>query len=492
MIKNRKPIDSTNLLKPQIKHVQTLVDSLNKSNFAFDASETGTGKTFSASAVAREVGAPTFVICPKAVIPSWKKVSKEFNVNLLAVKNYESLIRANKKSHYTSFYHEETDKVNKDGELIINKVLRFNKRIPADALIIFDEVHRCKALESTTSELLTTIREQGFKCLVLSASAATNPLEMKALGYVSKLHNHKDHNNFKRHWAQAMGAEYTGQFGTMTFDPQSPKALAGMKYVHDYFFKKSRCASRLTTKQMKSFFPDNHIMAESMDCGKNTDKINKVYDQMEAELAMLDEHSANYKPHIFSILMKARRHSELLKVPTFVEQITEAIQDGKSPAVFLNFNESIDAVVQRLEKIYGTKKSIRENGEIKIVTVRGGQSAEKRQQNIDDFQDNKARIIVCNLAAGGTGVSLHDLSGDHPRTSIISPSYSAINLLQALGRIFRANAKTTCIQKIIFAHGTIEEHACHRVSARLDCLSTLNAGDLSGLTIDIPTDISFD
>ena len=50
--------------------------------------------------------------------------------------------------------------------------------------------------------------------------------------------------------------------------------------------------------------------------------------------------------------------------------------------------------------------------------------------------------------AGGTGLSLHDVNGEHPRVSLISPSFSAIDLKQALGRIHRAGAKSPAVQKL--------------------------------------------
>jgi hypothetical protein len=88
--------------------------------------------------------------------------------------------------------------------------------------------------------------------------------------------------------------------------------------------------------------------------------------------------------------------------------------------------------------------------------------------------------MIVNLAAGNAGIGLHDLNGNHPRATIISPSYSAINLVQALGRIHRAEGKTPCIQKVMFAAGTIEERCCERVQSKLDNLDLLNDGDLVG------------
>ena len=470
-------INTTNLLDRQVDHVQKLVDSIHLNGFAADLSDTGCGKTYCAAAVAREVSAPIFIICPKIVIPSWNNVLKEFGIRAIAVRNYESLIRGNKNSRYTSWKKEENPlKPGKNWER-----LRFNKRVPANALLIFDEVHKAKALDSTTSELLMTAREQGFKTLMVSASAATNPIEMKGFGYVAHLHSHYNHNRFKTGFAKAYGAEWRpGRTGGLVFDPTDESSKQAMKQLHDKLFNQMECASRLTTDDMKEYFTDNHVMAEAFDMAGNTDKINKVYDLMEYELDQLDDHTSNYSDHIFAIMMRARRHSELLKIPTYVDSIEEAIRENKSVAIFLNFNESIDACIERLNKKYRTPAMIRKKTAIEISQIRGGQSANDREENIQRFQNDTARIIVCNMSAGGVGVSLHDTIGKHARESLISPSYSAVQLKQALGRIHRANGKTNCVQKIVFAAGTIEESACEKVQARLNNLSLLNDGDMQG------------
>ena len=49
-------INTTGLLAPQVPHVKRLVDSLYTNGFALDMSETGTGKSYAAAAVARELG----------------------------------------------------------------------------------------------------------------------------------------------------------------------------------------------------------------------------------------------------------------------------------------------------------------------------------------------------------------------------------------------------------------------------------------------------
>jgi superfamily II DNA or RNA helicase len=286
---------------------------------------------------------------------------------------------------------------------------------------------------------------------------------------------------FKRYFAVNYGAEWTGKFGVLTFNPDSEKAREGMTIVHDYLFNKRACASRLTKADMSQHFTDNHVIADVLNMGVNTDKINSVYNTMERELAELEESSKGYSQHIFAIIMKARRHSELLKIPTIAEHVEETIRNGKSAAVFLNFTESIEALIKRLEKTFSSKASIAEQGVINVVKVIGGQSSKERDAAIQSFQDDSARVIVCNIAAGGTGISLHDTNGKYARESFISPSFSAVSLIQSLGRIHRANGKSACTQKIVYAAKTIEETAAARVQARLNNLSILNDNDIRSL-----------
>jgi superfamily II DNA or RNA helicase len=462
------------LLKYQINHTKNLLSSLLTNGYAVDMSDTGTGKTFCSGAVAYELGLPTLVICPKAVIPSWKDTLQNFNVNPVGIKNYESLIRGNDNSEFTSIVKEDhPNKLDAYGEPVKVEKLRFNSKLPAGSLIIFDEVHKCKALDSQVSELLISAKQQGYKILNVSASAATNPKEMKAFGYSVDMHHFTDHNEFKRNFAKAHGCSWRkGRTGGMSFDPESPEAKEGMAAIHNFLYDIKKCASRMKIKEIGSAFPENQTIAACLDMGGNTSKINRVYNLMESELAALDEHTSNYSAHAFAIIMKARRHSELLKVPTLVEQTETHIRDGKSVVLLLNFNESIAAVKEKLQKKY--KKE-----DIQISTIVGGQSVTERENNIRDFQDNRSRIMICNIKCGGVGVSLHDITGNAPRVSLINPSYSAIELCQALGRIHRSGGKSKSQQNIVYAAGTIEEKIYGRVRCRLDNLSMLNDKELA-------------
>lgn len=478
-------INTTGLKEPQVPHVKRLVDSLYLTGHAEDLSETGTGKTYCGAAVARELNVPFLVICPKIVIPQWEAILKIFGIKAIGIINYEKLTRGNKNSKYTFWRPEETKVLAEGGGYVMEERLRYNTNVPPNALIIFDEVHECSGLESLKSILLMTAREQGFKRLAVSASACTRVTEMKAFGFSSMLHNHTCHNDFKKNFAIPFGAEQTGSYGNVTLDLDSKKAKEGMLKVNHFLYDVERSASRLTKADMREFFMDNHIMATALSAGTNTAKINKVYDQMQYELDKLDERTADYSRHVFALMIAARRKAELLKCPTYISRVMGHLRDGNSVVLFLNFSESIKCVRERLEKEF-SKKTFKETyGDIKVAVVKGGQNSTKvgsennRQTHIDRFQADEARVMICNTAAGGVGVSFHDLHGNYPRVSIISPSFFAIKILQALGRIHRADAKSDALQEIVFAAGTIEEQACAAVQGRMDNLALLNEGDLT-------------
>jgi hypothetical protein len=454
-------INTTGLLGPQIPHVKRLIDSLYSNGFALDMSETGTGKSYSAAAVAREMNRPVVLISPKTVLPQWKKIFKLFGINPIEAINYEKIGRGNTK---WMKWKKLPDPLVPWKEDVKTEMPEFS--FPRNALIVLDEGHKCKGNHTTNSWMMIALSLQGYKVLVASATLATTPVEMKAVGYLSGLHKLYNFNDFLR----MHGAEWVGRWGAMTWDASSDAARKTMMLLNQYFFETRKCASRLTVDDFGALFPESHIVAEAYDLGANTSKVQAVYDEMEAELAKLDERAEGYSEHIFAIMMEARRKSELCKVPLFVDMMEDLYDEGKSVALFVNFQDTIDAIVKRLEKMSKFKDQ--------IGYIVGGQNANVRQRDIDDFNADKKRIMVINIKAGGVGISLHDLNGKHARASIISPNFSAFELVQALGRVWRQGGLTKSYQNIVFAAGTIEEQACHRVQFRINNLSTLNDADL--------------
>ena len=124
----------------------------------------------------------------------------------------------------------------------------------------------------------------------------------------------------------------------------------------------------------------------------------------------------------------------------------------------------------------------------------GPQSKEERQKEIDRFQSGKSLFCMYTFRAGGVGLSLHHTDEQtkqkvrhqkngyailediplipvRPRYTIVAPTYSAIELVQGLGRCPRLTSLSNTNQELVFYTGTIEDDVAAIVSNKLRCLS---------------------
>lgn len=445
-----KPIEvkNTNGLRPwQVDAVSKLCASINYWGSAIDGSDLGVGKTYTACGVVRELNMHILVVCPKAVMESWRRVIKNhFNLGdkFVGVINYESLRLGKTNSNIASYVKRRDTRRNE-----------FVWKIPKNTLIVWDESQKLKNPKTKNSETCLSALKQGYKMLFCSATNATNPLELKTVGMALKLFE----NNKKYYdWLKAHGV-FHGRFG-LEFNGNKDV----LKKLHkDIFINRG---TRLTRDTIPNF-PETQLNAECFSMEEeSTNKINQIYAEMAKELAILNKKikkESKDNANILTTIIRARQKIELLKIPIFIELIEEAFEAGMSIVVFLNFEDSINALAQR----FNTN-----------CIIKGSNKEEERQKYIDDFQSDKERLIIVNIQSGGAGLSLHDINGKYPRLSLISPSYSPILMRQAIGRVWRDSGKSKSIQKIIFVGNTIEEQVCDKVKLKLENLDTLNDGDL--------------
>lgn len=442
-----EPIEVKNVsgLRPwQIEAVGKICASINKFGAAIDGSDLGIGKTYTACGVARELDMDILVVCPKAVMESWRRVIYnhfKLKSRCVGIINYERLRLGKPESDIASYIRNKKTRT-KD----------FVWKIPKNTLIVWDESQKLKGANTQNSHCCITALKSGYKMLFCSATNATNPLELKTVGMAIKLF---ENNKQYYQWLYKHGVS-KGRFG---LEFNGSKEV--LKKLHkDIFVNRG---TRLTRDTLPNF-PESQITAECYDMEEESrSKIDNFYKEMELELKRLKNKSKKENTSELVAILRARQQIELVKVPLFVEMIEDGIENGMSVVVFVNFTETLEALAKRLN----TRCIV--NGSVKDV---------ERQKNIDDFQSDKERVILVNVAAGGAGLSLHDLNGKYPRLSIISPSYSAVQMRQATGRVWRDSAKSKSIQKIVFVANTVEVKVCDTVNLKLSNLDTLNDGDL--------------
>jgi len=444
------PVLQTEGLRPwQVEAVGCITSALKQWGCAIDGSDLGVGKTYTACGVARELGYNIVVICPKAVKESWRRViCNHFKMKdkLIGIINYELLIRGKKDSEIASFVRNR-----KTGRE------EFTWKLPKKTLIVWDESQKVKNWKTKNSKTCIEAWKQGYPMLFCSATMATNPLELRTVGSCLKLF--KGAKQYYE-WAYAHGV-VKGNFGLMfdKDDPSNEKFL--QKLNKDIFGKRGTRLCRDTIPN----FPQSEVIADCYNMDEqDVATLNSIQEEMGRELKALDKRSKKDGDSQLTIMLRARQKTELVKVPLFIDMIEEGLEQGMSVVLFVNFTETINAISSRLN----TK------------CIFDGKVADKvRQQSVDDFQSDKERVILVNIQSGGAGLSLHDINGKFPRLALISPTWSAVYMRQATGRVWRENAKSKSIQKIVFVAGTVEEDVCKSVQSKLNNLDILNDGDLS-------------
>jgi hypothetical protein len=288
-------------------------------------------------------------------------------------------------------------------------------------------------------------------------------LRLRALGYLLGLFP-----RWFEFWAWALkhGAEevnlvtwYGGQrkqVKTIQFIPEHTIAQEGVKKIHEEIFTAGK-GYRLRSGESPGF-PENRIIVERL-AFDEASEIGEAYSEIEKQV----EASGSF---IVSQTLALRQQIELLRVPDLSDMIRD-MSEEHSVVVFLNFRKSV----------YRLWDTLKPNSPSIII---GEQTNEEREDNRRAFQDNKSRICLCTYGAGGLGLDLHDLQG-RPRISILNPTWSAVQMVQALGRIHRAGALSPAVQKLIYAAGTVEEDVAKRVEASLNNLSLLQDGDIAPL-----------
>ncbi len=407
----------------QVGPADVLTAAVRMHRVGCDASDCGVGKTIVACEVAKRLGHPVFVVAPKSVLPMWRRTLKEFGIEPLEVINYEKLRASGTK--WGRF-----------------DVKRFEWSLPVDTLIIWDEAHKLQSPTGLNARMAKAAKP--FRNLLLSATLAQDPTQLRAAGFLLGLHTW---DNFYK-WCIRNGC-WRSPFGGIEF-----KRKTAAKYLvalHEQIFPAK--GVRVTIESLGDRFPDNTIIFEAFDLNDGGE-IQAAYEQMERDVAkaMCEE---NASANGLTIQLATRQVVELLRVSGMAKMAQELIESGYSVALFVNFVASMEALCVALKTkcaIYGADSSGRP------------QKPDEREAAINEFGEDRSRVIVSNSEAGGLGVDLNDKRGEFPRRTLISPTFNAKTLRQVLGRAPRAGTKAAVgekrakvVQYIVLAAGSVEE-----------------------------------
>jgi superfamily II DNA or RNA helicase len=406
----------------QLEPIERIAAAVAAKQSILDGSDLGTGKTVHALMGINKAGQMPAVVCPKSVIPQWQEHSTRIGTTPLFVSNIEALKASGRNWLQTN-----------------GRDWRWT--VPQGTILVFDEVQRFSAPNSDNAKILAVAPRP---VVMLSATAADSPVKLRAIGHQLGLTSWSDWYR----WCGTMGCQ-RGQFGGVEF-LGNPEII---DRLHRQIYHTGR-GVRVRIRDLPDY-PANRIETLAVPVPDQA-----ALDQAYAEAIRLQQDEA---PNALTWMLRARQLAEHQKLPPVIDLIGDLLEE-RAVVVFVNFRDSL----ARLAKQFPD-----------CATIHGDQNETERQEAFDLFQGNHRRLLIAMIQAGGEGLNLGDTTGIRPRVSVLFPGWSARELKQALGRIHRANSKSSAHQILVFASGTVEERVRKAVMAKAHRIEMLNDGDLS-------------
>lgn len=403
-----------------------------------DSSQMGTGKTVVACHLARDYGKPVAVIAPKAVLPSWKREMEEVGITPTFVLNLEKLKTGN-----TPYLDKSRGKRN------AVTFMWNEKELPRDTLILMDEIHKCKGMNTANSKMLIAAVTQGYRIHGMSGTPCEDATEMNALGLMLGLHSGKFSKGGLNHfWGfmRAFGVTQDKWRAYKMTDRSKLPLLRSLMY--------GVSTHRLSTADFPDSFRNNRVFVTPIQFRSNA-KIVAAYKKLGLTPKIIDDFiqkgTVTDSEHVLVRLLKARQLAESYKAVDIAEMAENAMAAGNSVVLFVNFSDTVEALKMRL----------------RCDSIDGSQTDAQREAVINEFQRDVTHCVVSNIAAGGTGISLHDVAGNRPRVAYICPTFNSKDHQQVLGRIHRNGAKSDALQEVLVAANSIEEQVMKSINRKI-------------------------
>lgn len=427
----------------QQPHADHLVTTFLKKLVVKDGSDAGTGKTPVAATVLARVGAKPVIVCPKVVIPTWEKWLQAAGVEPLGIINYEKLVRGNsgfltRKLVKNRWQFKWTTALTKD----------------PNTMILWDEDHRLKGMETQNALMCRTAHQQKIPQYFAGATAFSSPIEMRAVAHALGLFAWAKHNK----WCELNGCYFDRLEGWKWGGQRE-----ALEHIHSLLYP--NFGSRIRIADLGDRFQKCTVTADAYAC-PGAKKVAKMYDDIMAQLHAIQDADGEGATGFYSALtalLRERQEIETLKTGIFHELATDALEAGYSVVIFVNFRATLEILEKSLAKWEPT-------------LIHGNQK-DREEQRLR-FQENRTKLALVTMQAGGVGIDLDDQTGVHPRVALLSPSFNAVDLKQALGRTNRASSKSPAVQKLVYIANTVEEKVCNSVRKKLQNIELLNDGDL--------------
>lgn len=513
----------------------------------------GAGKTFiAATVIAQYIDSgilnlpenrwrmhPFLIVCPKNVEVAWRRVLERFGYSDYLRRGVIKLLTDTSfRTTIGKMFVQEIENINTgDSKLVWNPLL-----VPI--VVVIDECHRMvnpKTYRTQCLETLTTI-PHGPKMLFMSATPGekVNDSYLLALATRSELGGIKITKESFRYFASILDSQ-----------PDKPN-IEGCKRLRKvlapYIFSIPYVKPKFKAINLFQLVPFNSAEDQAIyksaheryievcaKCGKNTSfgqweravallNFNKTAEPLRAHW-LANRIARNFQEGKFATAMGVRFKETITSVAFLLtdkykigREHISLVWGGKKEFKLEDImsKEELDRVLRipfdkvledkpLLRKLKITMKYLQDQhehsesaedqayrhnklAELKLI---GNQTPNRRQVEIDNFQDGTTRILLFTAASGGIGLSFdRDKESLLPREGLFSLDYSGKFFAQLLGRLVRRASLSDAKQYLCALLGTTEQHHVAPIlDNKLKCIANLTNRSLDFCDILSRTDI---
>lgn len=421
---------------------------------AADLSDVGVGKSFMDLHSMLKVCPNVIVLCPKVGETGWRKTFAAFNTEPHHLSSYEAV---------KGGWRDNVATLQADGSFLWHN--------SGQVGLILDEAQSVKGMDTLAAKCIGGAIRAGIPIIASSASMASSPLELRIAGRITGLH--KGGNDWKRFMVE-YGCRWVEADEKWVW---SNKKRYQLERLHHILIPQRGCRIR---KADMGEMPGHTIKILPIECEEGP-QIQKDWMAGNAEIAKLKD-----KDYPRLVLVGIRRkirtrlwvQSEAVLVPHVAKLMKADLAAGKSVLAFTAFTDTREA----LGKLMGTSDGFH-----------GGQTGKRgehiRANLIRDFQANRIRVLLNQMKAGGSSVSLDDITGEFPRVTYLFPSDSGEAMAQVPGRTAdRATTKSHATIYIPCVAGTLSQQMVASTMRKVLAMSSFNDGRNAPQTIDYGQD----
>lgn len=422
IVKEKTNSKKTTSARKPFKHQIEAADFLVTKKKAILAHEMGAGKTASSIIAMNKLKGKKLIVCPASLKLNWKKEIKLFSTNEIEIVNSG----------------DKWKKVKKDDWVIINYDILKNyiNEIKKEKfkVVTFDEAHYCKSINnnghggSKRARSFIQISNQIEYVFLLSGTPITN--KTKDIFNLLKAIKHPLSRNFKDFAKQYCNPQFNG-YG-WSYDGSSNQEELNEK-LKSHMLRKTKEEILDLPKKTRNFIP---VEINTKEYQKEL----KKYLNVNGKLKNKNEHL---------VYLNAMRHTlakeKVHQTKKFVENLLE---QNRPVVIFTNYTY----VIERLKEAFPES-----------VTITGRDNKEEREKAVQDFQKGKTNIILCNLIAGGVGITL-----TRAKNMIINDlDWNPANHLQSEDRIHRIGQNESVVIDYLYSEGTIDEKMTQMLEEKL-------------------------